>query len=167
VEGWNLLDSLYFSVVTLTTIGYGDLSPSTAASKIFTIFYIFVGLGIILAFVNTVAERAMERRRKSKDSDRIDPGRRHGERLSGTPIEVLSHQRRRSSLLAWRFGEGQRSCGTIRIMKSKTLAHWRTASIEGGKLRENSLSLANLRSWVLVKIGLSTLLTLLPCPSNA
>ena len=44
MEGWNLLDSLYFSVVTLTTIGYGDLSPSTAASKIFTIFYIFVGL---------------------------------------------------------------------------------------------------------------------------
>ena len=61
MEGWNLLDSLYFSVVTLTTIGYGDLSPSTAASKIFTIFYIFVGIGIILVFVNAVAERAMER----------------------------------------------------------------------------------------------------------
>jgi voltage-gated potassium channel len=67
-EGWNLLDSLYFSVVTLTTIGYGDLSPSTAASKIFTIFYIFVGIGIILAFVNTVAERAMERRSRPEDS---------------------------------------------------------------------------------------------------
>lgn len=67
IEGWNLLDSLYFSVVTLTTIGYGDLSPSTATSKIFTIVYIFVGLGIILAFVNTVAERAMERSRKAED----------------------------------------------------------------------------------------------------
>lgn len=67
MEGWSLLDSLYFSVVTLTTIGFGDLSPSTATSKIFTIFYIFVGLGIILAFVNTVAERAMERSRKAKD----------------------------------------------------------------------------------------------------
>jgi len=61
MEGWNLLDSLYFSVVALTTIGYGDPSPSTAASKIFTIFYIFVGIGIILVFVNAVAERAMER----------------------------------------------------------------------------------------------------------
>jgi voltage-gated potassium channel Kch len=67
VEGWNLLDSLYFSVITLTTIGYGDLSPSTVASKIFTIFYVFVGIGIILAFVNAVAERAMERRSKAKD----------------------------------------------------------------------------------------------------
>jgi voltage-gated potassium channel len=67
-EGWNLLDSLYFSVVALTTIGYGDLSPSTAASKIFTIFYIFVGIGIILAFINAVAERAMERRSGAEDT---------------------------------------------------------------------------------------------------
>ncbi len=61
-EGWSLLDSLYFSVITLTTVGYGDFSPSTAAGKIFTIFYIFVGIGIILGFVNLVAERAMKQR---------------------------------------------------------------------------------------------------------
>ncbi len=60
VEGWSLLDSLYFSVITLTTVGYGDLSPSTSASKVFTIFYIFVGVGIILGFVNVVAERSLK-----------------------------------------------------------------------------------------------------------
>ena len=38
MERWNLLDSMYFSIVALTTIGYGDLSPSTAASKSSTIF---------------------------------------------------------------------------------------------------------------------------------
>lgn len=58
-EGWSFLDSLYFSVVTLTTVGYGNLSPSTAAGKIFTIVYIFAGLGIVLGFVNTVAERSL------------------------------------------------------------------------------------------------------------
>jgi voltage-gated potassium channel Kch len=62
VEGWNLLDSLYFSVITLTTVGYGDFSPSTTAGKIFTMFYIFIGIGIILGFVNAVAERSMEQR---------------------------------------------------------------------------------------------------------
>ncbi|KAB2816657.1 MAG: two pore domain potassium channel family protein [Bacteroidetes bacterium] len=54
VEGWRWLDSLYFSVITLTTIGYGDFSPQTDAGKIFTLIYIVVGLGIILAFINTI-----------------------------------------------------------------------------------------------------------------
>lgn len=61
-EGWSLLDSFYFSVITLTTVGYGDLSPSTGASKIFTIFYIFVGIGIILGFVNAIAEQSLKNR---------------------------------------------------------------------------------------------------------
>ena len=66
VEGWSFLDSLYFSVVTLTTVGYGDLSPSTAAGKVFTILYVFVGLGIVLGFVNAVAERSQERQSEAR-----------------------------------------------------------------------------------------------------
>jgi len=76
VEGWGYLDSLYFSVVTLTTVGYGDLSPCTAAGKIFTILYIFVGLGIVLGFVNAVAERSLAQRGEKRDRRR----RREGER---------------------------------------------------------------------------------------
>jgi voltage-gated potassium channel len=68
-EGWSLLDSLYFSVITLTTVGYGDLHPTTAASKIFTILYIFIGLGIILAFLNAVGQRALERHRIEENPD--------------------------------------------------------------------------------------------------
>ncbi|NRB16829.1 MAG: two pore domain potassium channel family protein [Rhodobacteraceae bacterium] len=56
VEGWSWLDSIYFSVVTISTVGFGDFSPETAAGKIFTMFYIVIGLGIFVTAVTTVAD---------------------------------------------------------------------------------------------------------------
>ena len=61
LEGWSLLDSLYFSVVTLATVGYGDLAPSTSTAKIFSIFYIFVGVGILGVFISAVLHASMQR----------------------------------------------------------------------------------------------------------
>lgn len=52
LEGLSWLDSAYFSVITLSTVGYGDLSPQTTGGKIFTMFYVIIGIGIILSFVN-------------------------------------------------------------------------------------------------------------------
>ncbi len=60
IEGWGWLDSLYFSVVTITTVGYGDLSPHTPIGKIFTMLYLFVGIGILFSFVSLVARNAVE-----------------------------------------------------------------------------------------------------------
>ena len=54
IEQWNWIDCLYFSVVTLTTVGYGDVAPATTAGKLFTIFYIIIGLGIILNFIEII-----------------------------------------------------------------------------------------------------------------
>lgn len=54
LEGWEWLDSIYFCIITLTTVGYGDFSPQTDAGKAFTIIYIIMGVGIILSFINTV-----------------------------------------------------------------------------------------------------------------
>lgn len=72
VEGWSVLDSLYFSVTTLTTVGYGDLSPHTAAGKIFTIFYIIIGIGTLSGFIVLLAERSGLL--KMKNADPTDPG---------------------------------------------------------------------------------------------
>ena len=52
VEGLSWIDAYYFCVITLTTVGYGDLTPHTALGKIFTTAYLFVGLGIITAFIS-------------------------------------------------------------------------------------------------------------------
>ncbi len=73
VEGWSLLDSFYFSSITLTTVGYGDLAPQTAAGKLFTVFYVFTGIGLIVAFLNTVARTAVQQR----EERRALPGRRN------------------------------------------------------------------------------------------
>ena len=56
VEGWRWLDAFYFTIITLTTVGYGDLAPQSDAAKLFTMFYILVGLGIIGSFVALVAD---------------------------------------------------------------------------------------------------------------
>ncbi|SLN59448.1 voltage-gated potassium channel [Roseovarius gaetbuli] len=49
IEGWSWIDALYFSVTTISTIGLGDLSPRTDFGKLFTIIYIFVGVGVFVA----------------------------------------------------------------------------------------------------------------------
>lgn len=55
VEGWTVVDALYFSVMTLSTVGYGDLAPTTDLSKIYTIVYVLVGVGVFVAFITKLA----------------------------------------------------------------------------------------------------------------
>ena len=62
VEGWTWIDSFYFCVISLTTVGFGDLSPSTPASKLVTVFYIMMGIGILLIFVERLALYTVRRR---------------------------------------------------------------------------------------------------------
>ncbi len=61
IEGWGLLDSLYFSTVTLATIGYGDFHPETRIGRLFTIGYIFMGVGTMAVFFATVARTTILR----------------------------------------------------------------------------------------------------------
>ena len=60
VEGMGWIDAFYFCVITLTTVGYGDLAPQTSIGKLFTTVYILVGLGLLAAFIGYVAQHARE-----------------------------------------------------------------------------------------------------------
>jgi voltage-gated potassium channel Kch len=59
VENWSVLDALYFSVVTLTTVGFGDLTPTQPISKAFTIIYILTGVGLLTAFIRALVRPAV------------------------------------------------------------------------------------------------------------
>lgn len=62
IEGWSWLDSYFFTVVTLSTVGYGHLVPATAAGKIGTTIFIFVGLGVFAVAVQQFGVFAMRKR---------------------------------------------------------------------------------------------------------
>jgi hypothetical protein len=67
VEGWGILDSLYFSVTTLATVGYGELHPTTPLSKVFTMIYIVLGVGVFVAFITKVTSYETRRKRKEEE----------------------------------------------------------------------------------------------------
>lgn len=69
VEGWDPLDALYFSVTTLATVGYGDLAPATDLGKLFTIFFVLAGVGVVVVFASEVA-RATIRRTEERVEER-------------------------------------------------------------------------------------------------
>lgn len=54
VEGWDVLDCIYFSVVTMSTVGYGDMSPTTPTSEYVTVAFIFFGIIVVFSEVQAL-----------------------------------------------------------------------------------------------------------------
>ncbi len=52
IEGWTLFDSLYMTVITLSTIGYQEVRPLSYTGRAFTIILVFVGVGAVAYGIN-------------------------------------------------------------------------------------------------------------------
>jgi potassium channel subfamily K len=78
-ERWTIIDSLYFAVSTFTTCGYGNLSPTTAAGQIFTIFFAIYGVVILGVFIGIVGHsisqaqtRALRKLKKERQEEILE-----------------------------------------------------------------------------------------------
>ena len=63
-EGWSLLESLYATVITLATVGYGDFHPEQTVGRIFTIILVIFGVGTMAYTIGLVMEAMIEGRLK-------------------------------------------------------------------------------------------------------
>lgn len=60
----DIVDALYFAIVTMTTVGYGDLVPRNTGAKLFTCVFVFVGFGLIGVLVSGAANYLVEKQEK-------------------------------------------------------------------------------------------------------
>jgi len=87
VEGWSLLDSLYFCIITMATIGYGDLAPTSPVSKLFTIGFVILGVGLFATFVGklfALMVRHRDARQHHHEADKKSES--AGEHSKGNPV---------------------------------------------------------------------------------
>jgi voltage-gated potassium channel len=66
----NMLDSVWWVVATVTTVGYGDFTPVTDVGKIVAIFYMFFGIGILAIIVTTFSSRFYQKLVKHETKER-------------------------------------------------------------------------------------------------
>jgi voltage-gated potassium channel len=79
IEGWPWFDSFYMVLITVSTIGYSEVHPLTDSGRIFNVFVIIVGVGLVFLLIGAVAQALLEfelgrffgRRRMERDIERL------------------------------------------------------------------------------------------------
>jgi voltage-gated potassium channel len=74
IDGWNLLDAFYMVIITISTVGYTEIHPQSAAGRIFTSILIVTGVGTMLygfgVFAETLADNAFGTYRRERQLER-------------------------------------------------------------------------------------------------
>jgi voltage-gated potassium channel len=74
IDGWNLLDSFYMVIITISTVGYTEIHPQSAAGRIFTSVLIVTGVATMLygfgVFAETLADNAFGNYRRERQLER-------------------------------------------------------------------------------------------------
>ncbi len=83
LEGWDWIDSLYFSASTITTVGYGDLYPTTHLSKLVAVAFMFFGIAVVVYSFPLLGEYYVQRRLRMQ------------ERMEKTHLDELIHNKPR------------------------------------------------------------------------
>jgi voltage-gated potassium channel len=60
IEGWSLVDSLYMTVETVTTVGYGDVPPKSVGGRVFAILFMFVGVGTVAYVLSSTVQSIVQ-----------------------------------------------------------------------------------------------------------
>ncbi len=60
IEGWSVADSLYVTVQTLTTVGYGDLTPRNGTGRLFAIVVMLTGVGGVALAISTIVQSVVQ-----------------------------------------------------------------------------------------------------------
>jgi len=72
IEGWSVIDILYFASITATTIGYGDLSPQTLSTRLIAVFYLPLCISIMAKIFSDITTIFMEKRAQEAEEKFYD-----------------------------------------------------------------------------------------------
>jgi voltage-gated potassium channel len=97
LEGWSPVQSFYFSVTTLTTVGYGDLHPTNEVSMLFTAFYIITNVAVVLAALSIIGTHYIKHREKDllDGMNRVKSDMEAGTRLDKAEMSIMDELRGR------------------------------------------------------------------------
>jgi len=117
VEGWNWIDSAYYCIAVLSTVGYGDFCPTTALGKLLTIAFVLLSVFIVSTLLNSFIEGLLDRQeQRLAQTMKADDGSAESTRW------MLSSAASRRVALDFMFLIGFTAVGILYFMKEGTLS---------------------------------------------